>query len=852
MASAAVVHAPPFASLADTLRERLRLTGTKIGCEAGDCGACTVLLDGEQVCACLVPTAQAEGARGHHHRGLGGDGGSPAARRVPGARRGAVRHLHARHAHGRRRRPGPRSARRPGRDRGRARRRAVPLHRLREDRGRGAGRGARRQRLRAGRRAGRRSGRRAHRPRGRPAEGRRGRSGSAPTTRRRTRCGFAWSARRTRRARFTHRRPRAGARARTRASCASSPRRTSPARTPSASFPPPRTSRCSRTAACACAASPWLALVGTRRSRRGLPRRRRCRSPGSACPRCPASTPRSPRARRDPRRHPRQCADARPPGARRRRGGHALAAATASERLRDRASSSTPISSPRPATPCAWATASRSSPARRRRYMDREEVARVLGLPLRGGPHRALGLRRRLRRQARRLGAADPRGRRLAHGAAGAHASTPAPRAWRLHQAPSGPHPARMPADAEGRFTAFELRRRLQHRRLRLLGADGGEPRAGPRHRPLQRAARPQPHPRHLHQRPARRRLPRLRRAAGGDRQRGADGRSGRGGSAWTAGPSAASTRSRRATRRPRARCCDASRRPPRVPGRAAGRLLAAASPRPSAATPRGHVAGAASASPACGTAAATPPCPTRPGCASRSSRRRASSPSSTARSTSARARPRCCSRSRPTRWACRRTAFRSVVGDTDLTYDAGKTSASRQTFVSGNAARLAGEDLRRRILAPRQCRAGRAARPGRRAAPRRGRRRRAARWTSRPSLPDETGAVLAGEGRYDPPTTPLDAEGPGHPLRDLRLRRPGGGGRGRHRARHGEGPAHRGGARCRPRGEPDAGRGPDPRRHRAGPRPRADGGVHPRPHREPARLPDPHRRRRAARSPSS
>jgi CO/xanthine dehydrogenase Mo-binding subunit/aerobic-type carbon monoxide dehydrogenase small subunit (CoxS/CutS family) len=53
------VVASPFASLADTLRERLGLTGTKIGCEAGDCGACTVLIDGEQVCACLVPTAQA-------------------------------------------------------------------------------------------------------------------------------------------------------------------------------------------------------------------------------------------------------------------------------------------------------------------------------------------------------------------------------------------------------------------------------------------------------------------------------------------------------------------------------------------------------------------------------------------------------------------------------------------------------------------------------------------------------------------------------------------------------------------------------------------------------------------------
>jgi aldehyde oxidoreductase len=53
--------AAPFASLADTLRQELGLTGTKIGCEAGDCGACTVLVDGEQVCACLVATAQADG-----------------------------------------------------------------------------------------------------------------------------------------------------------------------------------------------------------------------------------------------------------------------------------------------------------------------------------------------------------------------------------------------------------------------------------------------------------------------------------------------------------------------------------------------------------------------------------------------------------------------------------------------------------------------------------------------------------------------------------------------------------------------------------------------------------------------
>ena len=55
------VAAPPIARLADVLRDELKLTGTKIGCNAGDCGACTVLLDGKQVCACLVPLGQAEG-----------------------------------------------------------------------------------------------------------------------------------------------------------------------------------------------------------------------------------------------------------------------------------------------------------------------------------------------------------------------------------------------------------------------------------------------------------------------------------------------------------------------------------------------------------------------------------------------------------------------------------------------------------------------------------------------------------------------------------------------------------------------------------------------------------------------
>ncbi len=51
----------PGRRLADALRDELGLTGTKIGCHAGDCGACTVLLDGEQVCSCIVALGQCEG-----------------------------------------------------------------------------------------------------------------------------------------------------------------------------------------------------------------------------------------------------------------------------------------------------------------------------------------------------------------------------------------------------------------------------------------------------------------------------------------------------------------------------------------------------------------------------------------------------------------------------------------------------------------------------------------------------------------------------------------------------------------------------------------------------------------------
>jgi aldehyde oxidoreductase len=108
------------------------------------------------------------------------------------------------------------------------------------------------------------------------------------------------------------------------------------------------------------------------------------------------------------------------------------------------------------------------------------------------------------------------------------------------------------------------------------------------------------------------------------------------------------------------------------------------------------------------------------------------------------------------------------VSGDTDRTADAGKSSASRQTFVSGNAARLAGEDLRRQVLRLAEVNEGTITfEPWRVVVTDAGGRATNLELAELPRVEvtdAETACVLAGRGTFDPETTPLDADGQGVP----------------------------------------------------------------------------------------